>query len=281
MNDKRAIRLGLVGDNIALSESPALHRFSGQQFGVDVTYDLLVPRNRKQSCENILDACKANGYHGLNITYPYKKLVSEKVQVPDPIVRAMGAVNTVIFTPDRMLGFNTDYSGFKAAYSAARGIHKPGIVTMVGAGGVGRALAFGLADLNAAVIRLIDRDDEQAHALATAVMTANPDITVEIWDDIGAAMVGANGLINATPVGMNGYPGSVFDPAMIAEADWAFDAVYTPRDTEFLTNAAAAGLDIISGWELFFFQGVDAWKLFYGQEVDQSKLRSVLQQTGM
>jgi len=82
--------------------------------------------------------------------------------------------------------------------------------------------------------------------------------------------------LNGTPVGMVGYPGSAFEPKAIAQAAWVFDAVYTPIETMFLQNAKAAGAQIISGYELFFFQGVHAWRHFSGHDVDADKLRAAL-----
>jgi len=280
MNRGIGIRLGLIGDNIALSESPSLHRLAGRQFGIDVTYDLFVPRHLGQTYDEIFAACRDGGYRGLNITYPYKRLIVNHTQIDDPVVRAMGAVNTVIFYKGQPLGFNTDYSGFKAAYIASRRTQKPGIVSMVGAGGVGLAVAFGLADLGAKAIRLIDSDAKQAEALRDAVTTAYPRMVVELCGDVVSGSAGAEGLVNCTPVGMDGYAGSVFDQLALeaakASAVWAFDAVYTPRDTEFLVGATAAGLEVISGWELFFHQGAHAWALFSGNAADESQLRKAL-----
>ena len=95
-------------------------------------------------------------------------------------------------------------------------------------------------------------------------------------DDLDAATDNCDGLLNGTPVGMVGYPGSAFDPKPIAQAAWVFDAVYTPIETMFLQNAKATGAQIISGYELFFFQGVHAWCHFSGRDVDTEKLRAAL-----
>ena len=90
----------------------------------------------------------------------------------------------------------------------------------------------------------------------------------------GAA--GASGLVNCTPVGMVGYDGTPLPRSLMAGASWAFDAVYTPVDTRFLQDAAAGGLTCISGYELFFYQGVDAWRIFSGRPVDEARLRAAL-----
>lgn len=269
-----AIRLGLIGDNIARSQAPRLHGLAGRLSGVEVTYDRLVPRERGESFEEVFAHCAASGYRGINVTYPYKEVAARLVRIDDPLVRAIGAVNTVLFEADGPKGRNTDHSGFIEAYRRVRGEAAPGAVLMIGAGGVGRAVAFGLIALGAAEIRLLDRDRAKAETLAEALRAAGAVVTVH--DDAAPAAAGAAGFINCTPVGMVGYDGTPLDRALMAGAEWVFDAVYTPVDTRFLQDAAAEGLTVVSGWELFFFQGVHAWAHFSGLPVEEAALREGL-----
>ncbi|MEM6593139.1 MAG: shikimate dehydrogenase, partial [Pseudomonadota bacterium] len=81
---------------------------------------------------------------------------------------------------------------------------------------------------------------------------------------------------NATAIGMEGRGGQVLTASQMAGADWAFDAVYTPVDTGFLRSAHSAGLEVLSGYELFFWQGVHAWDLFAGRPVDPAQLRAAI-----
>jgi len=231
----RDIQLGLIGDNIAASRSPLLHRLVGQQNGLNVAYTRLVPPRLQQGFATVFDGCRNGGFRGINVTYPYKEKVVPMVTVDDPLVRGIGAVNTVIFTADGPKGHNTDYSGFVAAYRLVRRDAPAGAVCMIGTGGVGRAVAFGLVALGAPEIRLVDRDMAKAETLASDLRTAAPDTII-----------------------------TTHDSAALAGAEWAFDAVYTPADTQFLQDAAAQGLAVISGYELFIYQGVHAWALFSG-----------------
>ncbi|MFC4668050.1 shikimate dehydrogenase family protein [Seohaeicola nanhaiensis] len=274
-----SLKLGLIGDNIAQSRAPVLHRLAGEQNHVQVTYERLVPRTLGQSFDEVFDTCAAQGYRGINITYPYKEVAAGRVTVDEPLVRAMGAVNTVIFTQTGAKGFNTDHSGFMAAYRSQRGARPTGTVLMIGSGGVGRAVAFGLAGLGTRSLRLVDREPAKAQALAAALQAAAPDMDISTWTSAEKAADGAAGLINCTPVGMVGYEGTPLVAPAMAGAEWAFDAVYTPTDTRFLQDARAAGLSIISGWELFFFQGVHAWALFSGLGLDEDRLRASLTET--
>ena len=270
------ILLGLIGDNIAASQSPRLHRLAGAQNGRRVRYDSLIPRLEGLDFCALFARCAAGGYRGINVTYPYKEVVAGRLRIDDPLVAAIGACNTVLFRDGPPRGFNTDYSGFVAAYRRVRGDAAPGPVLMIGAGGVGRAVAFGLIALGATQIRLADRDPARADALAMALRAARPGLSVVTGTDAAALAVGVAGMINCTPVGMVGHDGTPLDGALMAGADWAFDAVYTPVDTQFLRDAQVAGLDIISGYELFIGQGVDAWAIFTGLPLDQDRLRADL-----
>lgn len=271
------IRLGLIGDNIAASRAPRLHELAGAQNSKTIRYDRLVPREIGDTFDGVFDGLEAQGYRGSNITYPYKEHVVKKVTIEDPLVRAIGAVNTVIFdgkNPPK--GFNTDYSGFVAAYERSRKTDTPGTTLMIGTGGVGRAVAFGLIALGVTELRLVDMDLAKAEALADDLRGAAPDVKITAGTDAPAAANGADGLINCTPVGMVGKGGTPLAGAAMSGAKWAFDAVYTPVETAFLIDAAAAGLSIISGWELFFYQGVHAWALFTGLPLDETRLRQDL-----
>jgi shikimate dehydrogenase len=275
----QSIRLGLIGDNIAASQSPRLHQIAGQLTAQTVTYDKLIPRELGKTFDQVFDDCARGGYRGVNVTYPYKERVVSKVEIKDKLVQAIGAVNTVVFENGRALGFNTDYSGFGTAYRGACGSTPPGPTYLVGAGGVGRAIAFGLAALGATDIRIDDRDSLKAQAVSAALHMVWPKLQIRAstGSDSTALARGAEGVVNGTPVGMVGHAGTPLPRAAMAGARWAFDAVYTPIDTAFLRDAAAEGLKVITGYELFIGQGVDAWEIFTGTAIDSRRLRAALE----
>ena len=276
MSGAPTLKLGLIGDNIAASRAPDLHRIAGRLNNMDVQYDRLIPKALNQTFDQIFENCRDNGYQALNITYPYKEHVVSKVEIDDPMVRSIAAVNTVVFQGTSTKAFNTDYTGFIAAYEQVRAGAKPGVCCLVGTGGVGRALAFGLVKLGADEIRLFDRDSAKAQQLAYDLNALDPQTVVTAVDDLDVATANCDGLLNGTPLGMVDYPGSAFEPKTIPNAAWVFDAVYTPIETMFLQSAKATGAQIISGYELFFFQGVHAWHHFTGLDVNTQKLRAAL-----
>ena len=270
------IRLGLIGDNIARSRSPALHVLAGQLTGLPVTYDRLIPRDLGRDFEAVFEDARKSGYRGLNITYPYKERVVPLLRVPDPRVARLGAVNTVVFTDAGPEGHNTDWSGFTAAYRGRLGERPAGAVCMVGAGGVGRAVAFALLELGVTELRLVERELPRAEALARALRAAAPGLPVHATGNVTEGTAGAAGLINCTPVGMVGHEGTPVPRELMAGATWAFDAVYTPPDTRFLRDAAAEGLGIVSGEDLFFYQGLHAFEVFHGRPIEEARLRAAM-----
>lgn len=275
---KPELKLGLIGDNIAQSSAPRLHQIAGALNGIPVRYDLLIPALREETFLEVFETAQNEAYAGLNITLPYKEKVVPLVKLQDPVLRAMGAVNTVLFTAHGALGQNTDYTGFKAAYRAARNTKPPQQVMIIGSGGAGRAIAFGLADLGAEALYLIDKDGDKAQALARDLARVFPKLNITTGREVIERPASVTGLVNATPMGMVGYGGTPMDPAYMAGAEWVFDAVYTPLETPFLQAAKSHGIEIISGWELFFFQGVHAWAHFSGRSVDEAELRATLLQ---
>jgi len=269
------IRLGLIGDNIARSRSPALHRIAGRLAGLQVSYDLFIPPDLGAEFEAVFAMCRAEGLRGINVTYPYKERAVAMVTVDDPATRRIGAVNTVVFDGDIARGFNTDCSGFIAAYRHRLGDAPPGRVAIVGAGGVGKAVAHGLVALGASTILLVDRDPDKAAALAAELN--GEGVETGVVDTVEQAASTADGIVNCTPLGMVGYPGSAVPAGLLPGRRWAFDAVYTPVETQFKQEAEAADLAVISGYELFFHQGVHAFEIFTGRPpADPLLLRRML-----
>jgi shikimate dehydrogenase len=274
------VRLGLIGDNIARSRSPLLHRLAGRLCGLDVSYDLLVPRDMGCDFDAVFDACRAGGLRGVNVTYPYKETVVARVQVGER-ARRIGSVNTVVFDERGPVGHNTDHSGFLAAYRSAFGNMSPGRVALVGAGGVGKAVAFGLVALGAQEIAIIDRDAARAKGLVKAIMAApQGSASALVADDVCEAVRDADGIVNCTPLGMVGHAGSAIPLDLLGAQRWAFEAVYTPVDTAFKLASEATGVKVLSGYELFFHQGVDAFRIFTGLSPDPDALRRLLAQAG-
>jgi len=270
------MKLGLIGTSIQKSRMPMLQTLAGARTGQAIEYVLLdQERNEPALFAQAFDRAVAEGYHGVNVTHPFKELAAARVRIEDPRVRAMAAVNTVLLGGGEARGFNTDYTGFLRAWRGRFGETAPGVVALIGSGGVGRAIAFGLAALGAAAIRLFDVEGAKAQALADAVASINPACEIALADSCEAAANGADGLVNATPVGMHHHPGCPVPEACLDGRRWVFDAIYTPMETELLALAAARGIDTLSGFKLFIGQGVDGFEIFTGVRLSDDDVAAI------
>lgn len=277
----KTFRLGLIGGNITQSRSPALQILCAMSVGQNASYDLLVPEEQGLTFEQMLARCGASGFDGVNVTYPYKERVLDLVNAGEPALNALGAANTVCFTSGAPVAWNTDHTGFIAAWRDRWNTALPGVALVIGAGGVGRAVTFALAALGASEIILVDADEAKAAQLAREVSGFTGTRTTQRLISGLHDLSGIDGIVNGTPLGMNGRPGSALPANATGKPTWAFDAVYTPEQTLFRSQVTAMGADFLSGYELYFHQGVQGFKLFSGGlEPDAGWIRSVLARQG-
>lgn len=270
------MKLGLIGTSIQKSRMPMLVRLAAARTGRSIAYVLFdQERNDPALFAQAFERAVAEGFHGINVTHPFKELAAARVRVDDPRVRAMGAVNTVLLGGGDARGFNTDYTGFLRAWRGRFGDASPGVVALIGSGGVGRAIAFGLAALGATEVRLFDVDAAKARALADALAVIDPRCNIVIADSCGTAAADADGLVNATPVGMHHHPGCPVPEACLDGRRWVFDAIYTPMQTELLALATARGIDTLSGFKLFIGQGADGFEIFTGVRLSDDDVAAI------
>lgn len=269
------MKIGLIGHSISQSQSPALHRMLGEIYGFNIQYDLIEPdSNSAVDFEKTILRMRELGYVASNVTFPFKQIAMQFIDKPDEAVKLVGASNTIYLEADHIRATNTDFTGFVRAYRSRCGDQPAGDVLMLGAGGVGRAVAFGLTRLGAGKIYIYDLSVAGAESLAAALVATGADAEVVSVDEIPDVARNVDGLVNCTPIGHQKTPGNPLDPAFFGGQKWAFDAVYVPMDTEFLSCAKAAGLVLVSGFDLFFYQGIDAFQFFVCQNVDPVAAKS-------
>jgi shikimate dehydrogenase len=238
-----------------------MHEQAADALGVRCHYQLIeVAGADREALRGLLDGVRRLGFAGVNVTFPYKEAVVDLLDELSPGAAAVGAVNAVVVRDNGLIGHNTDTSGFARA---AKGLvtDSPGIVAIVGAGGVGKAIAVALAGLDVPEIRIFDTDRIKASDLAARLQTTGK---VVVADSIAEALRGAAGLVNATPVGMLPSLGTPVPDALLHDGLWVADAVYSPLWTPLLTAAKARGARVMTGRELAIYQAADAFELFTG-----------------
>jgi shikimate dehydrogenase len=262
------LKLGLIGQSIAQSRSPALHVMLGEMYDLPVSYELHVPADASEAAfAATLASLREQGYRGTNVTFPYKQLAVAHAGEVYQGARLVGSTNTLNLSGS-VAAHNTDYTGFIRGYRLRVGEQAAGRVLLIGAGGVGRAVAFGLFEVGATEVMIADLNAASAASLAAALNAAGFKASSVSPDGLAAAAASADGLVNCTPVGHYKTPGLPIAAELIGPQRWAFDAVYTPIDTEFLLQAHARGLAIVSGFDLFIYQGIDAFEIFTGVRAD-------------
>lgn len=273
-------KLGLLGNGIGRSRAKSLHEMIGRLYGLDVSYTPMDLAEKKSVniCEE-LSRCRDEGYRGVNVTHPFKMEAFKCLDACTGIPEGMSTANTVLFEERQLMGSNTDYSGFCRAFRTHFGEDQsPGKVLMLGTGGVGLAIAFGLLSLGMHELVVYDKNTQAAHDLLQSMPDTACVLRVIPVSAVIEEMQSADGLINATPVGMFQYPGNAFPDAGFAHQKWAFDAVYTPVNTAFLERCRSSGIDTLSGFHLFLYQGLDAFRLFTGVAVDADRVETAFLQ---
>ena len=261
--------IGLIGQSISASRSPSLHNMLGELKQLPVSYELQeLDSSAVEAFTERLSLIREKGFIGTNVTFPFKQIAVDSADEVNDSVKKVGSTNTLLLKDGKVCAFNTDYTGFIRGYRTRLADQAAGKVLMIGAGGVGRAVAFGLFEVGATELFITDLNVAGAEALAQSLNDAGYKATVIAADEVADIAKGVDGLVNCTPVGHYKTPGNPLAASAFGGQKWAFDAVYTPLDTEFLKAANADGLTIVSGFDLFFYQALDAFEIFTGVQVD-------------
>lgn len=268
---RRELTAGLIGEHISRTRLPAALEILCAEYGFELTFELIDSANRAPfDFRATVDELRSWGWTGVTVTHPFK--ISAASYAADSMATAvshLGAANALIFSGDDVHGHNTDYTGFVSAWRANMGDELPGRVAMAGAGGVAAALAPALLELGAEEIALWDIDPAKATALKTKL---NNKVRVVSAGEAVRATHEADGLVNASALGMAEYPGMAFASNAIGKQKWAFDAVYTPPETLFLATARQAGVRPVSGFELFKHMALRTFAAYTGVMPDQQTM---------
>ncbi|MCK3770687.1 shikimate dehydrogenase [Microbacterium aerolatum] len=271
-----AVLIGLIGEGVTPSLSPPMHELEGARHGMHYVYrtiDLAPAEGTPEYLEALLRAARRLGFNGLNITHPVKQAVVPLLDDLSDSARAVGAVNTVVFTDAGTIGHNTDVTGFDAALRDAFGVEPLERVVLLGTGGAGSAVATALAQRPVTDLVLIDQVPERASALAAQVNALDAaSVRAADLGDLPGVLAGADLVVNATPIGMAAHPGTPFDVALLPDGIRVADIVYRPADTALLQAARARGIRTMSGLGMAMHQAADAFEIFTGERADRTAM---------
>jgi shikimate dehydrogenase len=256
--------VGLLGDPVAHSRSPAMQNAAFAALGLDWVFVAFpAPAGHgRAAVRAILDL----GIAGLNVTMPYKADAAAACDELSPAAERLGAVNTIVADPEagRLAGHTTDGDGLLRAL-ADEGVDPAGVRCLVlGAGGAARAIAHALGGVGASVTVAARRLEAGREAAALAGGNA-----VELAD---APVEDSDVLINATPVGMHGEPPPI-DTTRLRPDQFVYDTVY-PGETPLLAAARERGLACAGGIGMLVHQGALAFRLWTGRDAPLDVMRA-------
>lgn len=266
---------GLVGSGIQRSLTPAMQEEEARAQGLRLHYQLIDLDRRGLGTEalpGLLDAVRTIGFAGLNITYPCKQAVIPLLDALSDDARLMGAVNTVVHRDGRLVGHNTDGSGWRWGFERALPAADLSRVVLLGAGGAGSAIAHALVRMGVGQLMLVDREPERARTLAEELNRGHPGARASAGDTAAAALHGASGLVHATPTGMDKLPGLPLDAELLHPGLWVSEIVYFPLETALVKAARARGCRVADGGGMAVGQALDAFELFTGRKADAARV---------
>jgi len=252
-----------------------LHEREGRACGLTLIYrpiDADVVGLEVDDLPDVLRWAARLGFDGLNVTHPFKQAVVPLLDERSEAVEALGAANTVVLRDSRIVGYNTDWSGFARSLSRSLPDATDDSVVVIGAGGAGVAVAYGLLQLGAGEVAVHDVDPARARSCVDRLALAGGDHRLSVVEDLPAALQTADGLVHATPTGMHGHPGLPLPAELVRPDLWVADIVYFPLETELITLAAARGCRVVPGGGMAVFQAASAFELFTSRTADPARM---------
>ena len=273
----KRLLLGLIGAGIQRSLAPALHEEEGGHHGLRVHYQLIEVEG-VEMLSILMQAARTIGFAGLNITYPCKQAVIPLLDALSDEARAIGAVNTVVRDGNRLVGHNTDGSGWSWGFRRSLPGADLSRVVLLGAGGAGSACGDAVLRLGARQLVIVDRIAERAAALAARLNDHVAGSRASASTDLAAALAGASGLIHATPSGMADMPALPMPVELLKPGLWVSEIVYVPLETPLVKAARRLGCATADGGHMSVGQAIGAFKLFTGADADPARVEARFRQ---
>ena len=274
----------VIGDPIAHSKSPLIHRFWLEKLGLAGAYDKthVLGADLQSFLAQRRDEAD---WRGCNVTIPHKQAVIPLLDRIEPVAERIGAVNTIVREEDALIGHNTDAAGFlEPLRSLLAERHFYRMARIMGAGGAARAIAHALADHGFTLV-IAARNPDQARALADEIRTVDVHVATLAsfaqplafdWGDRSGVL---DLFVNATSLGMRGASPLAIDFGHVPPDSIVYDVVYAPLETELLAGARARGLRTVDGLAMLIGQAAEAFRLFFGQPAPRqydAELRALL-----
>ncbi len=261
--------VGLIGHKLKHSISPQFQQAAFDYLGLDIRYELW--DTEKDELPGVVQGIRDFSKLGANVTIPYKEAVLPLLDKVDQLARRIGAVNTIVKKDDKLVGYNTDASGFMKALEEEGGfVPKGKRAILLGAGGAARAVGFALVGAGVKSLVILNRTQDRGEALAWDLKIADTEVIALLWKDGRTlkALGECDLLVNCTSVGMKDSTAEGKSPVgvgLIPKRALVYDVVYNPIETPLIAAAKKAGARTMGGLSMLVYQGAAAFELWTGE----------------
>ncbi|MCR5119924.1 MAG: shikimate dehydrogenase [Lachnospiraceae bacterium] len=273
---------GLMGHPVGHSVSPALQNELIRLYGLNAVY--LAWDVETAGLEEAVKGGKSLGIGGFNVTVPHKKNVIPYLKDIDEAARKLGSVNTLKYTPEGYVGYNTDLPGLMRAFEYDGVSFEGRNAVLIGAGGAANAALGAILESGANRVLIINRTMERAEELKQRFEAYYPAVRMDCVSSQTAAVklmreeTDKWNVLQATSVGM--YPdteaAAVTEEAFYEMVDCGVDIIYNPEKTLFMKKVEAAGGTAYNGLKMLLFQGVRSFEIWNELKVDDKYTEQLL-----
>ena len=265
-SDLPNFHLGLIGHPLSHSLSPRIHTAALKSCGLNGDYVLFpIHPDDKEGLKTLLDRVRAAEIQGLNVTIPHKQNVIPFLDELTETAIAIGAVNTIYLRGNKLIGGNTDAPGFLNDLDHFVGDREAGIGSLalvLGAGGSARAVVYALNNAGWSVMISARRFEQSIELAAHFKGVEAVEFNLQTFQLSNVGLI-----VNTTPIGMMPNPDRSPWPENLSLPvnTFIYDLVYNPRETKFVRDARAQGLNAVTGLGMLIEQAALAFEIWTGR----------------
>ena len=268
---------GLFGYPIKQTLSPLIHNTAFREAGLNSIY---LPFPVKPSnLQEAIQAIKALGITGINVTSPHKEKIIGYLDQVSPEVQTIGAVNTVSNHKGKLIGHNTDGKGFVESLREKSLSLKDKQVLLLGAGGAALSVSFFLIKEKVGKLIIANRTHSRAENMLKKLEKISNEVKLEVIEFRGEnpffTVSNVDFLINATSLGMRERDSSPVDLKRFPSSLYVYDLIST-RETELLKQAKKEGMEFQGGLDMLVYQAAFAFEIWTGKKAPVDKMKKAV-----
>ena len=243
----------VIGNPIEHSLSPKLHNYWFKKNNINAVYDK--KKINQNDIKFVISDIRSEKINGINVTVPFKKTVIPFVDELSPEANESQSVNTIYLQNGKLIGHNTDISGFELGIKYSKYDVKNKTIFILGAGGVVPSIIIALKRMKSSKIIISNRTKGRAEELKSIFN----ELELINWGETPNFDM----IINATSIGLKNEDGIKLDYSQIEPNKFFYDVIYNPKETIFLKRAKLFGNKAENGKMMFIYQAHQAFTIWH------------------